>query len=69
MGSLFAPNMPSQPKAAPKAAPVAAAAKAASTDVTDAKMRNEEELRKRQGYASTIKAGETGMGGGSNVLG
>ena len=65
MGSLFAPTTPSQPKAAP----VAAAAKASSTDASDAKMRNEEELRKRQGYASTIKAGETGMGGKSNVLG
>lgn len=65
MGSMFAPK----PQAQPKAAPVAAAAKASSTDVADAKMRNEEELRRRQGYASTIKAGETGMGGGSNVLG
>ncbi len=68
MGSLFAPKTPAMP-VAPKAAPVAAAARASSTDVTDAQARNEDELRKRQGYASTIKAGETGMGGKSNVLG
>ena len=62
MGSIFKPKVPK----APKAAPVEAVAQAASSDVNDVKSANEEELRKRKGFDSTIKAGETG---GSNVLG